>query len=366
MKRFSGVAMTCVLVVLLSGTTVHSQANNPLREDIKRLIVRIEVKFEDGTRFGAGIVFGAANDEVYVVTANHVVRDGDRPGQDVQLELYAGRGKHLSGKLATHFDVDYDLAVVIVPNAKTQGIDVNAFPFDRVGDSAELIEGDPVFLAGHPQGVPWSVSVTPDGFVETHQEWLRFESKSLFPGHSGGALLNSRFEIVGLLRSDQQPNGEALSIAKVLAMLRQWGYPIRLHQRFSSMNLETLSTGGGHSCDVNPRSVASCWGSNSDGELGIGSTQERHQPSPVQGRFGFVTVSAGFGHSCGVTANAVAYCWGDNTSRQLGSDSGEVSRSPVPVLGGIHFAAVSAGLTIVAAWRLMALLTAGVIMSMDS
>jgi S1-C subfamily serine protease len=196
MKRFAGVATASVLVMLLSGTAVRPQSN-PLREEIKRLIVRLDLKFEDGTRFGAGIVFGAANDEVYIVTANHVVRDGDRPGQDVQVELYTERGKPRSGKLATHFDVDHDLAVVIVPNAKAQGIDVDAFPFDRVGDPAELTEGDPVFLAGHPQGVPWSVSVTPDGFVETQQEWLRFESKSLFPGHSGGALLNSRFEMLG-------------------------------------------------------------------------------------------------------------------------------------------------------------------------
>jgi alpha-tubulin suppressor-like RCC1 family protein len=340
MRRPASVTTTSVLVVLLSGTGVHPQANNPLREDIKRLIVRIE----DGNRFGAGIIFGAANDEVYVVTANHVVRDGDRPSQDVQVEFYAERGKHLLGKVAMHFDIDHDLAVVIVPNAKAQGIDVNAFPFDRMGDPTELTEGDPVFLAGHPHDVPWSVSVTPDGFVETQQEWLRFESKSLFRGHSGGALLNSRFEIVGLLKSDEQPNGEALSIAKVLAILKEWGYPIRLRQRFSKMNLETLSSGGGHSCYVNPRGVTSCWGSNSDGELGIGSNEDSHQPSPVQGHFGFVTVSAGFSHSCGVTANLVALCWGDNTSGQLGSDSGEVSRLPVPVLGGIRFAAVSAGL----------------------
>jgi len=56
--------------------------------------------------------------------------------------------------------------------------------------------------------------VTPDGFVEQEDDWLRFESKSLFPGHSGGALLNFRLEIVGLLRSDKQPNGEALSITR--------------------------------------------------------------------------------------------------------------------------------------------------------
>jgi alpha-tubulin suppressor-like RCC1 family protein len=342
-RRYARPAAACILLVLSPGARAHPQALDPLREDIKSLLVRIETKFSDRVSFGAGIVAGADNDQIYILTANHVVRDGDRPGQDLLVEFHSLRGKPLPATLAAHFDVGRDLAVVVVPNAKAHGIDVNAFPFDRVGDPSVLSRGDPVFLAGHPNDVRWSLSVTPDGFVETEEDWLRFESKSLFPGHSGGALLNFRLEIVGLLRSDQQPYGEALSIAKILATFKQWGYPLKLRQRFAIADLETMSAGAGHTCYVNSRGWASCWGSNSDGQLGNGTTSDSPQPSTVHGAFLFATISAGFGHTCGVTASARAFCWGDNESGQLGSDSGEKSVLPVPVFGGHQFAAVTAG-----------------------
>ena len=321
------------------------EAQNPdsLREDIKRLIVRIEAQFGDRPSYGAGMVFGMENDQVYIVTANHVVRDGDRQGQGVNVEFRGLRGKLLPAKLASRFDASHDLAVLAVADAKALGIDRNTFPFDRLGDPAGLTPGAPVFLAGHPNDVRWSLSVTPDGFVEADEEWLRFESKSLFPGHSGGALLNFRLEIVGMLKSDKQPYGEALTIAKVVSLLKGWGYPVELRRRFEVADLQALHAGAGHTCYVNSRGQAFCWGSNSEGELGNGTANDSPVPSAVHGDFLFVSVSAGFSHTCGVTASAAAFCWGDNSSGQLGKDSSEGSRSPVPVSGALQFAAVSAG-----------------------
>ena len=343
MKRFASVMVECLLVMIYPGVAAYGQGVDPLREDIKNLVVRIEAKIGDETSYGAGIIFGAENDRVYIVTANHVVRHGNREGQDVDVRLRGLREKPLPAKLESHFDVEHDLAVVVVPNAKALGIDLNALPFDRVGEPAALTRGDPVFLAGHPNDMRWSLSVTPDGFVEQEDDWLRFESKSLFPGHSGGVLLNFRLEIVGLLRSDKQPNGEALSITKVLSTLKAWGYPVKLRKRFGMADIETLSAGAGHTCYVNSRGAAFCWGGNSNGELGNGTTNDSPQPSPVHGGLLFVTVSAGFSHSCGVTASAAAYCWGDNEEGELGSGSDDGSRVPIPVSGRLQFSAVSAG-----------------------
>jgi alpha-tubulin suppressor-like RCC1 family protein len=342
-KRFEGVMVRCLLVMLCPGTVACGQTLDPLREDIKRLVVRIEAKIGDKTSYGAGIVFGADKDQLYIVTANHVVRDGDRDGQDVAVMLRSFREKPLPARLASHFDLQHDLTVVIVPNAKALGIDSNALPFDRVGDPAALSRGDPVFLAGHPNDIRWSLSVTPDGFVEQEEDWLRFESKSLFPGHSGGALLNFRLEIVGLLRSDKQPNGEALSITKIISMLKDWGYPVKLRKRFAMADIVTLSAGAGHTCYVNPRGAAFCWGGNTNGELGNGTNKDSAEPSRVHGGLVFVTMSAGFSHTCGVTASAAAFCWGENENGQLGSASDDGSSLPVPVSGGFQFASVSAG-----------------------
>jgi alpha-tubulin suppressor-like RCC1 family protein len=346
MTRKPCLALTFLVPMFLHSAAAHSQTPDPLREDIKRLIVRIVASLPSGSEDGAGIVIGADDDHVYIVTANHVVRVGDQPGKDILVQFRCHTEKVLA-QLATHYSIDQDLAVITVANAKAHGIDGNAFPFDRLGDPTILGQGDPVFLAGHPQGVLWSITVSPDAFVEADGDSLRFESKSLFRGHSGGALLNFRMEIVGLLRRDEQPNGDALSIASLVSTLKAWGYPVKLRQRFEVAGLEALSAGGGHTCFVNKEGVASCWGDNSRGQLGDGTTTSTSQPSTVSGRRTFVSISAGLNHTCGVTPSAQVLCWGDNSSGQLGgmtsADEDDRSRSPVAVSGGLSFAAVSAG-----------------------
>jgi hypothetical protein len=346
MTRKPCLALTFLVPMLLFTVAAQSQTPDPLREDIKRLIVRIVASLPSGLEEGAGIVIGAENDQVYIVTANHVVREGDQPAKNIMVQ-FRGHTEKVLGQLATHYSIDQDLAVLTIANAKAHDIDGNAFPFDRLGDPTVLGQGDPVFLAGHPQGVLWSLTVSPDAFVEADGDSLRFESKSLFRGHSGGALLNFRMEIVGLLRRDEQPNGEALSIVSVASKLKEWGYPVKLRQRFDVAGLETLSAGGGHTCFVNKQGVASCWGDNSRGQLGDGTTTSASQPSTVSGHHTFVSISAGLNHTCGVTPTAQVLCWGDNSSGQLGgitsADEDDRSRSPVAVSGSLSFAAVSAG-----------------------
>jgi alpha-tubulin suppressor-like RCC1 family protein len=321
------------------------QASDASQQEIKNLIVSIRTKFGDKESAGAGIIFGLDDNQIYIVTANHVVREGDKDGQDLRVELAFLPGKQLPAKLLSHLDLKNDLAVLSVAGFNAYGVKASLLVFDQLGDPGVLSRGDPVFLLGHPNGVPWSLTVTPDGFIAADGDWLRFESKSLFPGHSGGALLNARLEIVGMLRSDAQPNGEALNINTILTQLKSWQYPVQLRQRFETTNLETLSAGAGHTCYVGAHDQAFCWGSNSDGELGNGTKADSAVPSPLAGGVSLVSVSAGHSHTCGVNASAVAFCWGANESGQLGDSTLESSSHPVQVAGGIRFAEVSAGLS---------------------
>jgi len=341
-KRHTAVAKVLILAVLCP-VSCWSQTSDRAQEEVKDLIVRIHAKLGDTESVGAGIIFAAEKDQLYVMTANHVVRDGNKDGQNLWVELATLSGKQLPAKLLSHFDLTDDLAVLSVSDLKAHGINLSLLSFDRLGDPGALTRGDPVFLLGHPHGILWSLSVTPDGFAGADGNWLRFESKSLFPGHSGGALLNSRLEIVGMLRSDAQPNGEALSMVAILAQLRSWQYPVQLRRRFQVTNLQTLSAGAGHTCSVGSHDQVFCWGGNSHGELGNGTKTDSTVPSPLAGGLALVSVSGGYWHTCGVTANATAFCWGDNENGQLGNNSDRGSASPIQVAGELRFAQVSAG-----------------------
>jgi len=101
--------------------------------------------------------------------------------------------------------------------------------------------------------------------------------------------------------------------------------------------------GSAHSCGVTTASAAYCWGYNGYGQLGNGSTSNSTVPVAVAGGLAFAVVSGGFGHSCGVTGAGAAYCWGWNFAGQLGNGSTTNSSTPVAVTGGLTFLSVSAG-----------------------
>jgi alpha-tubulin suppressor-like RCC1 family protein len=108
--------------------------------------------------------------------------------------------------------------------------------------------------------------------------------------------------------------------------------PVRV---LGGLHFRTVSAGVFHSCGLTSDDKAYCWGSNVTGQLGDGTTTERHRPVPVAGGLSFRQVSAGDFHSCGVTTTHQAYCWGANGGGQLGNGTTTTSLTPKPVGGPI-------------------------------
>lgn len=109
------------------------------------------------------------------------------------------------------------------------------------------------------------------------------------------------------------------------------------------VTFDSVSAGSNHTCGLTAAGVAYCWGNDSNGEVGDGEKQVvRSTPAPVAGGLSFAAVSAGSRHTCGVTSAGAAYCWGDNSSGQLGDGTTAQRLTPELVAGGVSFAAVSA------------------------
>jgi alpha-tubulin suppressor-like RCC1 family protein len=113
------------------------------------------------------------------------------------------------------------------------------------------------------------------------------------------------------------------------------------------LTFQAVSAGGDFTCGITTSGAAYCWGDNWDGQLGLGvSTGPYTSPVAVPGALTFASVSAGGLHTCSVTIAGAAYCWGSDLSGDLGDGTGGESsngRTPVLVAGGQTFATVSAG-----------------------
>ncbi len=105
----------------------------------------------------------------------------------------------------------------------------------------------------------------------------------------------------------------------------------------------TVSTGSSFSCAIMGDGLIRCWGGNGNGQLGDGTTNDRHTPVAVSGISSAVSVSAGDQHSCAVLADGSVRCWGYNGWGQLGDGTTTNRLTPVAVSGVSSAVSVSAG-----------------------
>jgi alpha-tubulin suppressor-like RCC1 family protein len=73
------------------------------------------------------------------------------------------------------------------------------------------------------------------------------------------------------------------------------------------------------------------WGSNQEGQLGLGDSTNRSQPTPVPGLSDETAVEAGHNHTLVLRSNGTVWAFGLNASGQLGDGTTTLRRSPVQV-----------------------------------
>ena len=159
------------------------------------------------------------------------------------LRVILSNGQLLEAHLV-YVDPGKDIAFLAVNPPSTSF----SFPYLLLADPNSILQGDTVFAIGHPvEGMPYSVTkgiVSAVGKLSSSgdETWIQTDA-ALNPGNSGGPLLNSRGEVVGI--TTERPAGKAvigiafaLSAAHLGAALRD----LSVTQSFSVEKLSSPAT----------------------------------------------------------------------------------------------------------------------------
>jgi alpha-tubulin suppressor-like RCC1 family protein len=117
----------------------------------------------------------------------------------------------------------------------------------------------------------------------------------------------------------------------------------------ANVTLKSISVGSNYACGVGTNNKVYCWGSNVYGQLGNGESSNNYYNTPVAVSDGeippttkLLSVSAGAVTTCATGSDGEVYCWGSNSGGMLGNGtSGGVSVTPVLVSQGSVPAPVS-------------------------
>jgi S1-C subfamily serine protease len=231
------------LLVSAAAATAAAQSVNIAPLQARSMVVRIRSLWLPGpsggdARFpenGAGVIVGMEPGGVVIATAAHVVAEAimnnDLPydaADSIWVEFHQ-RGESRDSVLATLVFVDMarDVAGLRVPVPAARRAELIAMTFDWLGDPRAMKVGDAVFPMGCPNDDCWRV-LPGDGLLSNLPGAIRFQTMSVGPGSSGGALFNSHWEVVGIVLDHKPPLATAIPIQNVVTMFDSASVPVQL------------------------------------------------------------------------------------------------------------------------------------------
>ncbi|MCC6681329.1 MAG: trypsin-like peptidase domain-containing protein [Phycisphaeraceae bacterium] len=211
-------------VVNVNTTTTIRQRFGPWGDDpfFRQFFGRSLERDVQRRSLGSGFIIHPAG---YVVTNAHVVQDAD------QVQVNLADDRTLDARVLA-CDLEHDLAVL-----KIDPPDDELLQAVTLGDSSDLMQGEPVIAIGNPLGYHHSISA---GIISATGRPLQVDSQRslegliqtdapINPGNSGGPLLNAYGQVIGIntaIRGDAQSIGFAIPVNNLRQLLPQLLSPL--------------------------------------------------------------------------------------------------------------------------------------------
>lgn len=225
--RFAALAfiMTGVCAAPLAAQKARADLFLDGEERAQLLVVRITAP----TTEGAGILFHFDSKYAYGITARHVLFQQGRKVDGLQAHFQAWPHKQFSVE-AYKLHHEEDLAVfradLSALNLSVSEI-LRFIPLDQLGSSLELDPKDPLHSMGHSTVGGWISPKEAIRFAKDDGKTFLFELPCP-QGHSGGAVFDNEWRLVGMMIEEERPYCRALRIEPILKIVQAWKLNISL------------------------------------------------------------------------------------------------------------------------------------------
>lgn len=196
-----------LVLVLLSGNMLTSvpvfsanfaddeKINISVYEAINPAIVAIEAKLADGVSAGTGCI---VTSDGLILTGSHVIEDSK------EIEVTTHNGQTYKAEIVSKMGKNKDLALIkIVPKRPMQTI--------KFGDSSTCKVGQKVLAIGNPFGFSGTLTQGIISRIDYSKNKIQTDA-AINPGCSGGPLLNSSGEVIGINQSIYNPDNNISNI----------------------------------------------------------------------------------------------------------------------------------------------------------
>ena len=195
-------------------TIKQLSAQSDLAHLLKNNVIAIETNLEQGF----GIVTGERNNKLYIATAAHILKDGDKYLQSSTVKFYDDHNSYTATKLKVFEELDLALLEVAKPRN---------FRWEQ--ECSRIAEyGDRVSFVGRG----WQVAIGDAlGTVQsTSRNYFDVHITSVEEGISGTPLI-AKCGMIGIVLSDDNSEIRAINMAQIEDAFSQYSYTFTIEER---------------------------------------------------------------------------------------------------------------------------------------
>lgn len=164
-------------------------------EKINPAIVSIDARIPDGTSSGSGCIVSSKG---LILTSSHVILNSN------DITVTTADGKEYKAKVIKTTGINKDLTLLQIPSNK---------PLKTItmGNSAQVKVGQKVLAIGNPFGFNGTLTQGIVSRIDTKRNKIQTDA-AINPGSSGGPLLNTSGEVIGINQAIYNPDNNTSNI----------------------------------------------------------------------------------------------------------------------------------------------------------